>query len=337
ALVRYAEFFDLERDPEGCHLYDVVNQAETGQEYMSRYQAVDPTADQWGPLRLKGVDATVYVYELQRTLDWLAGVLGKNADVAHWRQQAAATRQAVLQSMWDPGLELFTDVDPQSGNRTGVKCAAGFYPFMTDIAGAQHLAALRRHLFDPGEFWTAYPVPATSADDAYFNAEAEWKGKRQSCPWNGRVWPMTNSHVCEALARASQTLDPTLKPRAAELIQRFVRMMFFDGDPGRPNCFEHYNPLTGHPSTYRGIDDYQHSWVVDLLVRYLAGLQPVLDGSLVIDPLPFDLAAFQLDNVTVRGHAAAVRWNEETGFEVFLDGRKVHQSAQRQRIELRLG
>src|SRR2546429_4324554 len=30
---------------------------------------------------------------------------------------------------------------------------------------------------------------------------AEWKGKRHNCPWNGRVWPMTNSHIIEALAR----------------------------------------------------------------------------------------------------------------------------------------
>jgi hypothetical protein len=179
-------------------------------------------------------------------------------------------------------------------------------------------------------------VPATAADDPYFSPWAEWKGKRQSCPWNGRVWPMTNSHVCDALARAGQQLDPALRSPAAELIQRFVRLMFSDGDVGRPNCYEHYNPLTGQPSSYRGIDDYQHSWVVDLLVRYLAGIQPAPDGTVAIDPLPFNVEAFKLSNVVVRGRQIESHWSATEGFRVLLDGREIHQSAERQRLVVTL-
>ncbi|HLY67490.1 MAG TPA: trehalase family glycosidase [Chloroflexota bacterium] len=337
SLLRYAQFLDDERDPEGCHLYDVVNQGETGQEYMSRYQAVDARADHWGSFRLKGVDATVYAYELQQTLAWLATLLGHAADVAFWKAQANATRQAVVGRMWDAALGMFTDINPESGERTGVKAAVGFYPFLTDLAGPEHVGALRRHLLNPAEFWLPYPVPATAADDTYFSAWADWKGKRESCPWNGRVWPMTNSHVCDGLARASQQLDSSLQPNAVELIQRFVRMMFFDGDVERPNCFEHYNPLTGQPSVYRGIDDYQHSWVVDLLIRYLAGIQPQIDGTVEIDPLPFDVPAFSLTQVSLRGHDLAVAWDAgEGGFRVLLDNREVHQSAERQKLVLQL-
>jgi hypothetical protein len=238
--------------------------------------------------------------------------------------------------MWDPELGMFTDLNPENGGRTGVKAAVGFYPFLTDIAGLQHVGALTEHLLNPSEFWLPYPVPASAADDAYFSPWAEWKGKRHNCPWNGRVWPMTNSHVCEALARASQHLDESLKPAAAELIERFVKLMFFDGDVSRPNSFEHYNPLTGQPSTYRGIDDYQHSWVVDLLIRYLAGVQPDVDGTLTIDPLPFEAGSFRLSNLRVRGRELAVCWDAGSGFEVLLDGARVHHSAERERLTLSL-
>ncbi len=336
ALRRYAQFLDDERDPEGCHLYDVINQGETGQEYMSRYQAVDPRADHWDELRLKGVDATVYAYELQRALAWMAGLLGQPEEAVYWTSQAVATCQAVRERLWDPTLEMFTDINPESGQRTGVKAAVGFYPFMTDIATHQHLGALRRHLLNPDEFWLPFPVPSSPADDTYFSPWAEWKGKRHSCPWNGRTWPMTNSHACDALARASQQLDPSLQPAAAELIQRFVSLMFFDGDVGRPNCFEHYNPITGHPSAYRGIDDYQHSWVVDLMVRYVAGLQPDVDGALVVDPLPFPLSSFGLERVFVRKREVAVRWEAGTAFQVLIDGREVHRSPERERVVLTL-
>ncbi len=336
SLVRYAEFLDVERDPEGCHLYDVINQAETGQEYMSRYQAVDPRADHWGPFRLKGVDATVYAYELQRTLAWVAGLIGRSADAAGWLDQAEATSQAIRDQMWDPALAMFTDVNPETGRGTGVKAATGFYPFMTDVAGPEHLGAIRQHLLNPAEFWLPYPAPATSADDPYFSPWAEWKGKRHNCPWNGRVWPMTNSHLCDALARAGQCLDPELRPWAAELIARFVRLMFAGGDPARPNCFEHYNPFTGQPSTYRGIDDYQHSWVVDLLVRYLGGIQPGVDGTVAIDPLPFDAPSFSLSGVRVRGHELAVSWAANAGFRVSVDGREVHAGPERTRLTISL-
>ena len=68
---RYAQYFDRERDDEASGLYDIDNHYETGQEYMHRYTAVNPDADRrhWGEVfRLKGVDVTVYVYELKRTL-----------------------------------------------------------------------------------------------------------------------------------------------------------------------------------------------------------------------------------------------------------------------------
>ena len=48
--------------------------------------------------------------------------------------------------------------------------------------------------------WTTYPVPSSSADDPFYNADGLWKGERKNCPWNGRVWPMTNSHIAEVLA-----------------------------------------------------------------------------------------------------------------------------------------
>ena len=68
-------------------------------------------------------------------------------------------------------------------------------------------------------------------------------------------------------------------------------MMFFDGDPARPNCFEHYHPYSGLPSLYRGVDDYMHSWVNDLIIRYVCGVRPEGD-RIVVDPFPFGLRSF---------------------------------------------
>lgn len=321
-LRSYASYFDRERDEEVSGLYDIDNHYETGQEYMHRYTAVDPTADRdnWGEVfRLKGVDVTVYVYELKRALARSARTLGKNDDAELWDMEAGRTRDAIRTRMWDPQVGMFFDVDPRSGKRTGVKAATCFYPYFTDIVTEEHVAGLKKHLLSPKEFWTPWPAPSTSVDDPTFSAEPHWKGKRMNCPWNGRVWPMTNSHVMEALAASAFRFgDAGLEKKAGEFLQKFIRMMFFDQDPKRPNCFEHYNPFTGQASEYRGVDDYMHSWVNDLIIRFVMGVQPN-DSSVIVRPLRMGVASVEIDHLQVRGHQIKVHVGRST-FEVWVDG-----------------
>jgi hypothetical protein len=130
---------------------------------------------------------------------------------------------------------------------------------------------------------------------------------------------MANSHVLEALAVAAIRHDPGLRERAAEFLRKFVRMMFHDGDIDRPNCYEHYSPDTGRPSLYRGFDDYQHSWVVDLLVKYVAGFRPQAGDRFVVDPFPFELDSLSLSRLPFRGRQVAIEI-EAGRFAVSVDG-----------------
>jgi hypothetical protein len=326
-LSDYVDYFDSQRDPEDSGLYDIWNHYETGQEYMHRYQAVSEEADDihWGRIfRLKGVDAAVQLYQTKKALARMADALGRPDETERWSHRAELTKTAVLEHMWDPDAELFFDVDPEADERTGVKAAVCFYPYFTDIVGEDHLSGLKQHLFDPDEFWTEYPVPASSVDDPYFSDVPHWKGQRKNCPWNGRVWPMTNSHVAEAICQAALRFDDDdLRHRGATFIRRFIHMMFDDGDPGRPNCFEHYNPSTGQPCRYRGIDDYQHSWVVDLLIKYVAGVRPG-DRTVTVDPFPVDVEHLAVEDVPVRGRGIGVTRTEDR-FTVRVDGEPVDE------------
>lgn len=336
ALSRYALCVDEQRDPEGSGLYGIHNHYETGQEFMSRYTAVSPEADadNWGhQFTLKGVDATVYLYRIKKALYEMAVTLDRPGEERNrWEKGFKTIKEAVNQHMWDPEEEMFFDVDPGTGRRTGVKAAVCFYPYMTDMVGEEHLQGLRRHLLNPGEFWTPFPVPATALTDAAFSAEALWKDRRMNCPWNGRVWPMTNSHLAECLARTALRLDAEFRSITAEFIRTFIRMMFFDGDATRPNSFEHYHPFTGRPSLYRGVDDYQHSWVVDLILKYVAGIRPG-ETSVIVDPFPFRLKALHVTNLTVRGHRLEVRLKNES-FSVTVDDGPGQESVLGKPVEL---
>jgi hypothetical protein len=216
---------------------------------------------------------------------------------------------------------------------------------MCDVASSEHLPSIREHLLNKNEFWTPFPVTTLSMDNEFFSTDAEWKGKRMMCPWNGRVWPMTNSHMAEALIyTAEKTGDKQLLDVAADFISKYIRMMFFDGDINRPNCFEHYNPMTGAPCEYRGIDDYQHSWVVDLIIKYVCGIRPVdaNEKTLIIDPLPFNLESFSISNVRYQGRDVKVTWrakkidDAEQGLTVYVDGKKAASASRIEKLTVPL-
>ncbi|MCU0452970.1 MAG: hypothetical protein MUE68_04880 [Bacteroidetes bacterium] len=337
-LKKYASYFDKERDEEVSGLYDIDNHYETGQEYMHRYTAVDPNADRdnWGEVfRLKGVDVTVYLYELKRALAAMARRLGKDDEAGLWDMESDRTREAVRTIMWDPVQEMFFDVDPKTGRRTGVKAATCFYPYLTDIVTRGHLTGLKRHLLSPKEFWTPWPVPSTSVDDPTFSAEPVWKGKRMNCPWNGRVWPMTNSHIMEALAAsAGRFNDRRLEKAASEFLSKFIRMLFFDQDPTRPNCFEHYHPFTGQPSAYRGVDDYMHSWVNDLIIHHVMGIRAE-PGVVRVRPLSMGLAEARISGVIIQGSSFDVSLRDRQ-FTVWQDRQIVGTQRLGKTIEIQL-
>jgi len=317
-------------------MFDVVDQYETGQEYMSRYQAVDPDADLYGwesRIRLKGVDVTVYAYALFRALALLGSRGG--VDGAKWLAEAEATAQAVRKRMWDPASGMFSDVNPATGRRTRVKAAVCFYPYATDLVGAEHLPGFAQNLFDARSFWTPFPVPSSSLQDALYDPDAAWKGKRHNCPWNGRVWPMANSHVAEAIAAVATTHIPALRAHLAEFITKFVRMLFWDGDASRPNAFEHYHPVTGRPSAYRGIDDYQHSWINDLIVQYVIGLRAAGEGRFVVDPMPCQLDGLEARGLPMQGARVDVL-REGERLTVLVGGREVARGRVGEAVEVAL-
>lgn len=279
ALRRYADYLlrhrTLSKDPASPTMYDVFDQNETGQEYMSRYQFASEAADRWQSFRVSGVDATVYA---ERTFAALADFRLVSSPYAAFAEGA---RQGLASLAWDPEAAFFCDV--LAGERSPARPATGLYPLLVPGLETQAIEAAKRWLANPDEFWLTAGFPATAFSDATFSAESEWRQRRTNCPWNGRSWPMANCHLVDGLARlARATGAPDLRRLAGEALLKTVHLMFHDGDPNRPNSFEHYDPIHGTPALYRGYDDYMHSWIADLILRHAAGLTP---GSNERDPL----------------------------------------------------
>src|SRR5690606_29447624 len=134
--------------------------------------------------------------------------------------------------------------------------------------------------------------------------------------------------------RVAAELDPSFRERAAELLARYVRMLFLDGDPARPTSYEHYSPVTGRPALYRGLDDYQHSWINDLIIRYAAGFAPRPGGGFTVDPLPFPLERLVLERLPYRGSLVAIHIDGDR-VRVRVDGEARGETRRGEALEVR--
>ncbi|OGZ58123.1 MAG: hypothetical protein A3B96_02615 [Candidatus Spechtbacteria bacterium RIFCSPHIGHO2_02_FULL_43_15b] len=333
-LSRYAEYFERQRDRERFYMYDIVNHFETGQEFSPRYSTVSDKADSvgWGNVFcLKGVDATVYIYQLYESLRKMAQLLGGTASAEAWSRRAQKVKHAVLKYMWDPVQEMFFDFDANQMRRTDVKALTCFYPYFTNIVSKKHLAGFKKHLFNSEEFFTPVPFPTLSMDDPQFSADGIWKGKKEMCPWNGRMWPMTNSHIAEAIANLAIRFDDNrLRREFVSFFEKWLATMSFEGDPLRPNSFEHYHPLKRYSASttengFNGIDNYLHSWINDLIIKYVVGIRPYAPNMAIMNPFPFN-AHTVLENLIVNSRDILVLV-EPGSFRVYIDKKPVAFSA----------
>lgn len=329
ALERYAEYLVRERannaDPSKPTMYDIFDQNETGQEYMSRYQFASEDADKWSSFRIGGVDATQYARALFGLISSESKTSNGEKSKRFFDLMKGAT-EGLTDLAYDSQADFFCDV-AEDGRRSPARPATGLYP-LVDAAwfwegrSVPVARIVQRWILNSDEFNLLRGIPATAASDPTFSAEAEWKGRRLNCPWNGRSWPMASCHVVEALASVSRALmhyslltegpnvDERLAIRAGvgKTLMKTVRLMFHNDDPFRPNSYEHYDPITGMPSLYRGYDDYMHSYIVDLILRYAVG---ITDSNREVSPFPLDVDWIECTEIPRPGGRLHVRINRE--------------------------
>jgi hypothetical protein len=305
AMQRYVKWLANNRDPEGSGLTDIVNHFEAGQEFSRRYTVIDAKADRaiefTEQFRLKGIDASTFRYRMVKWLYKVADEIQEKAMANRFQAEAEVILDTIRKKMWDDKAGLFMDLDPDNRRKTNVKAAVGFYPLATDIPNAKMVERMLDTLGDRKEFWTRYPVPSLAISDPWFDPAGRWKGTRKNCPWNGRVWPMINSHILEGLTYWAERGNKRAQRLAAELLKKTVAMMSGATEgTAEANSFEHYHPETGIGSRYRGINVYLHSFLLDNIFRIACGFAnrygEIQDDAIMADAPDFRLQGMPLGN-----------------------------------------
>jgi hypothetical protein len=302
-MQRYVRWLSNNRDPEGSGLTDIVNQFEAGQRFSRRFTVIseksDRTEEQDEEFRLKGIDVSVYRYRLIDFLYKVADEMQEKSMANRFAAERQDIHDVIQKRMWDEKNGIFMDIDPKTRRRTGVKCAAGFLPLATDIPKPAMVEKMLSSLADRKEFWTKHPVPTLAASDPFYNPDAHWKGTRIEDPSNGRTDLMLNCHIMEGLTYRSERGDKKARRLLGELFRRTITMVSGEIDKvDEPTAHEHYHPVTGRASRYRGSSMHLGAFMLDTIFRVGGGFA-VRFGEVQMDPVIDDMPDFKLQGLPI--------------------------------------
>lgn len=128
-------------------------------------------------------DLSATVYGGRTALARMARLLGKDAEAAVWEEKAEEIRRAILAYCFDGETLCFYDLNAK--NRFVRIVGDILTRVLSEHVVDQSLFELifKRHIINPEEFWTPYPLPSIAINDPMFDKnlpENSWGGASQA-------------------------------------------------------------------------------------------------------------------------------------------------------------
>ncbi len=295
-----------------------------------------------------GYRATInsYMYADAMALSAMAEMLGKYLEATTYKEKAGEIKSLMDKYLWDEDA-AFYKVIPRNGKMefSPAREEHGYVPWIYDIPDVSKSTAWAQ-LTDEQGFKAPYgPTTAERRADGF---KVVYEG--HECQWNGPSWPFATSQTLTGLAAHLHRFGETgiSKNDYYETLNTFSNSHRRINDEGRKICWidENLDPFTGEWISRKMLiasgstlkergKDYNHSSFCDLVISGLIGLEPQLDGSLVVEPLlpegKWDY--FCLDGIVCAGRQITVlydndgsRYGKGAGFRIFVDGKEAFKS-----------
>ena len=250
-LVDFHNWWKNNRDINMNGIYEYQTCWETGWDDSPRWAAMSPViGDLIGLgviMRAEAIDLNCLMHIDTVSLAKMAEIIGKNDDAKSLREEAEALAQRINEKMWNEELGLYMDIDGVTGQMSGVKSPASFYPMLAGICPKDRAKRMvEEHLLNPKEFWTPLPVPVVSADDPNYNPNNYWRGP---------VWVNINFIVITALRNYGYNE-----------IANDMKAKTIDAITNSTNFMEYYNSQTG-----KGVGAPNFGWSAALYIELALG------------------------------------------------------------------
>lgn len=276
-LAAFDRWMQRERDPRKEWLVNLQIPGESGWDNSKRFvpEGLPLTPDKCGinALPIQPVDFNTYVYIGRALIRRIAEEIGNKALAEEYAEIQKHTAKAISR-MFDPKLGMYADKFIGENRLSKIKSAGGLIPLLSGLATKAQAKSVVRHLLNPAEFWSRYPVPSLSMDDFDFTCADEYQSY-----WNGRTWANVDWLILEGLMRAGET------DAAAQLLDKLVQL---GNILGEPYMTENFHPLK--PYCYDiNQNTICYGWtglITDAIIRRGLGIQPNMPkGEIIFNPL----------------------------------------------------
>lgn len=242
----YLDWWSTVRDPDGDGLAGWANGFESGLDDSPRWDHITRAGNAYYPAPVEAVELNALLVNEWRAVAQLARQLGRKADVRHAEASAARIKAAMCAKLWNERDGFFYCLDHEEKS-IPIKTVGGLLGLLALEPGDREIAPLLKHLTDPQEFWTPYPVPSVAVCEKTFSRGQMWRGP---------TWINTNWLLIRALERLEQTAV------ARELKERTLAMVVAEGSP---KIWEWYDPISG-----KALGNMEYGWstlVIDLMMQ----------------------------------------------------------------------
>lgn len=244
SLNRYDKWFRSQRDRDGDQLMCYVDYLESGwddsvrwdeprRQFSDNPEMYKVLYAQIRMVPVEAIDLNCFIHLQRQILSNLAEKLRRNDEAEEYRELAEKTAKRINEFMWDEETGFYYDIYEKEHKFVGVKTPAAFLTLYASIATQQQAEKLVRHLLNPSEFWTTFPLPSVSADDPRYNPRGYWRGRS----WLNMVW-----FTYHGLKRYG------FNSVAERLAQKVINTM-----KKGPSCNENYDSQSGEPL---GVPDF---------------------------------------------------------------------------------
>ncbi|MDX2079195.1 MAG: trehalase family glycosidase [Terrimicrobiaceae bacterium] len=219
---------------------------------------------------LSWIDATAQAALNARLLRQIAGVIGREGEVADLADEERNLGETINRDFWNEERGFYFDRD-RHGRPTEVPTIGAYWVLLAGLVPAERLNRFVSHLEAADEFATHHRVPSMPASHPDYHPLGSY--------WLGGVWPPTNYMILRGLTLAGR--DGLAFEIAANHVRRVTEVFEKTG-----TVWENYAPDVSEPGNNSKGDFVGWGGVgpVAVLFEYLFGLRPdVPSGELLLD------------------------------------------------------
>lgn len=173
-LCAYLEWDLANRDLDGGGLVEWF--IEDNEECRSGESGMDNSPRFDGAIALDAVDFNAYLASEYKVIAAFATKLGLTEDAEKWTARAANFCTLIETKLWSDTQQFYCDLDPATDQQIPVLASSGFMPLLCGAPSPEHAEALKKNLFDPQRFGSAFPVASVAVCDVEHYEKDMWRG-----------------------------------------------------------------------------------------------------------------------------------------------------------------